>query len=93
MVKVELSLREARALLRAVSAAGRMLYDPRAGGIAEQSEVYRALYDVERSVKNAVAEYSECRSRDWCAGYRLVCRWGDEPLPAPFGSVFGKAVA
>lgn len=92
MVKVELSLREARALLRAVSASGRLVYDPRLSGIPAQSEAYRALYNAERSLLNAVGCYAGARG-DYCAGYRLAYSWADEPISAPYGSVFKKEVA
>lgn len=93
-VKIELSLREARALLRAVAASSRLVYDPRAPfGAENQSESYRVLVNVESAVGSALGEFANERFGDYGSGYALRYRWADEPLAAPFGSVLRKAVA
>ena len=91
-VNVSLSLREVRAVLRAVELASHVVYDCRAPlGYENQSEVYRVLCGVESALCAGLGEFAAGRScGEWGAGYRVACRWRDEPIAKPFG---GKEVA
>jgi len=85
-INVELSLREARAVARAVAMASRIVYDGRAPfGCENQSEVYRALNDAESQLSSALGAFaSEAFGSDGICGYYIRHRWGDEPIAAPF---------
>ena len=85
-VNVSLSLREVRAVLRAVEMASHVVFDRRAPfGIENQSEVYRALCDAESTVSYALGEFAAGRPCGECgAGFRLAYRWRDEPIAKPF---------
>lgn len=82
-VKLELSLREARVLARAVAASGHLLYNVRAP-FERQSEVYRVLSRIESRLGSSMGDLSEKLFGNYGSGSMLRYRWSDEPLSAPF---------
>ena len=92
-ITVKLSLREARALLRAVSAVGRLTYDTGAkGGFESQPEMWRLMSNIESSVGSALADLTYTLWSNYGPGFTARHRWSDEPITAPL-PVVRKAVA
>ena len=92
-VSVELSLREARVVLRAINLAQKVSHNNGIGvDYRKQSEEWQALCDAEYEFKISIAQLAESLGFAFRSGYGVAQKWGSEGVNTSLPSC-GKAVA
>ena len=83
-ITVKLSLREARAVARAVSFVRQAVYDFQAKELDDQPEIWRILSNVEYAIGSGLADISDADGFGYRPGFAVRTKWLNESVLLPF---------